>query len=602
MKMELSLNEISLEDIAYNLYKNSKLNETIKVLKEKGILDTVGAKEIIERTGISRELEGIIDKLEIDTNAVELLEFIKQQYSQIKAKIYEIREGNRYTIEEGKNTNLTSQQFFKVIDAINNFPELRDDVIKFITSGTEILEEEKQQIKSVISNTGIDQNVDIDKLLKILRENERDAIKGFRMSKVLHEKEDKDEDKDNKVTNSKIEGLEAKIDELLKKANEEKDIKKLARISIKIRMLRARIDKEIEIQNIAEKYETDRKNLTEKRENERQNEGRENNEREETINSLREFIGDNIKYNPNSEYFKYKYSMDKYGLDKVIKDLKSSKNELKQMEAIKIEEVIEKMEDLEYLIAEDKDADKVSEQNEKSYQKQIKNLHSKEKKMIIAKKLNVFNRIGAFFKNIIEQIIQNRAIKKYEKLQIMESSKDYDNIDEKYNQKIEKANKELGRKKKEINEKVESETTEEKENANKAKRIADEKRKQADSKKSEVEKLEEMLKKARQEALEADKEAKSAEKENQRANTILENVQKEATKRAERNAESEYDRATQEAETEANLSEEEVNKKIKEKTVNEFKRRMMKLANNGYTPDDSKNNNAEKNEKENERI
>lgn len=259
-----------------------------------------------------------------------------------------------------------------------------------------------------------------EKFGKLKKQNEKQANKNLGESNndVVYNKgkneESVDEEKNNKEIKhtEKSKKLLEKVDILCSKIQKEKSPFKRQLLAIKLRSLKQRIDKEIEIQKIKETKEKEREDLIlDKESKERQ---REKDIAKETrrIRQLYQDINSYSDYNYGTQDFLYdQNTVNKYGgIDGLIDNYKNSGDS----DLIDAASKIEKANEIKMSIkTAQNELSKTKEYNvDKEFKESEKKINKEEKALIKKEKGNIFQRIGAFFKNIKQGIKEYREEKK----------------------------------------------------------------------------------------------------------------------------------------------------------------------------------------------
>ena len=236
------------------------------------------------------------------------------------------------------------------------------------------------------------------------------------------EKNDKEEDvvyveytpenKDSEIKSEKAKKLLKKVAKLCEKINKEKSPLKRQILATKVRSLRTKIDKQIEIEKIKKSYENIRQNLVDQKENAKKN--REKFIGIETMNIKKLIEKAHAQKDFDYESGKFLYDdeiVDRYGgIDGLIDAYENSGDqdfidiakEIKNAKKIR-EELKSKREFLDQLRQEDIDS---------NYKQEEKRINKHEKSLIKKEKGNIFQKIGSFFRNVKQGVSDYFAEKK----------------------------------------------------------------------------------------------------------------------------------------------------------------------------------------------
>lgn len=262
------------------------------------------------------------------------------------------------------------------------------------------------------------------------------------------------EDVQNPNMSEKSKKLMAKIEKLSQKIEEEKSPLKRHVMSFQVKMILAKIQREINIQDIRDNYNDIRDSISarkERREDISLNEiASINNE----IRALKREISRNEEYDASSPYFLYpeKYVKQSGGVSRITKKLKESKNPDAQETAAKIEEIAQKRQRLDQLYDDLENEQELLEDNNIDYKHDIKSINREEKALVLKQKFNIFSRIGNFFKNMTEEIKAYREEKKEIKELKYEQDEQLDKLDEIYERKMQELKEQYEKRKEEIKE------------------------------------------------------------------------------------------------------------------------------------------------------
>lgn len=265
-------------------------------------------------------------------------------------------------------------------------------------------------------------------------------------SKVDNEKgevENKEKTGETKLSEKSKQLLE-KIDNLTQRMEKEESPLKKHILAFQVKRLIAKIQREIDLNNIRDSYQAKRDELKKSKE-QRELEGVDNIAGlNEQIMQLKREINGNEEYDVQSPYFMYpkKYVEQIGGPEALANKMKSSKKVETQQAAKRIENVAQKRKELQEL--EDKLAKEQEdlEYSNEDYKADQKGLNREEKSLIIKQKMNIFSRIGEFFNNMIEEAKLYREERKQNKELDAKENEEEAALDEEYAKKIEELKRE----------------------------------------------------------------------------------------------------------------------------------------------------------------
>lgn len=224
------------------------------------------------------------------------------------------------------------------------------------------------------------------------------------------EKNDKEEDvvyvdytpenKDSEIKSEKAKKLLKKVANLCKKIKKEKSPLKRQILATKVRSLRTKIDKQIEIEKIKKSYENKRQDLVENKAKEKQTRERNIGIEAIRIKDLTEQAHDYEDFDYESENFIYDdETVDSYGGiqglidaytvsgDKVLEDIADN---------IGVAEIIK-----DRIKSSRKNLDQWKQEDiDSKYKQKEKDINKEEKSLIKKEKGNIFQKIGSFFRNV----------------------------------------------------------------------------------------------------------------------------------------------------------------------------------------------------------
>ena len=235
-----------------------------------------------------------------------------------------------------------------------------------------------------------------------------------------------------------------KIDNLTQRMETEESPLKKHILAFQVKRLIAKIQREIDLNNIRDSYQAKRDELKKSKE-QRELAGVDNIAGlNEQIMQLKREINGNEEYDVQSPYFMYpkKYVEQIGGPEALANKMKSSKKVETQQAAKRIENVVQKRKELQEL--EDKLAKEQEdlEYSNEDYKADQKGLNREEKSLIIKQKMNIFSRIGEFFNNMIEEAKLYREERKQNKELDAKENEEEAALDEEYAKKIEELKRE----------------------------------------------------------------------------------------------------------------------------------------------------------------
>ncbi|MCI8273389.1 MAG: hypothetical protein HFJ55_04835 [Clostridia bacterium] len=219
------------------------------------------------------------------------------------------------------------------------------------------------------------------------------------------------------LLSEKSQKLVDKVNELTQRIEEEPNRIKRHILSFQVRMLISRLQKEIDLNNIKEYYQQEREAAKRYRDK-MQDKGVDNIAAiTEKIRLLEKVIYGNEEYDIKSKYFMYpkEYVEDIGGVKNLVDKLKQSDKSANQRAASRIEEVSKKRAELEDLRKELEDNKMMVEDAKEYYKEDMKSINKEEKSLVVRQKMNIFSRIGNFFKNAMDEISQYRQERHEEK-------------------------------------------------------------------------------------------------------------------------------------------------------------------------------------------
>ena len=242
----------------------------------------------------------------------------------------------------------------------------------------------------------------------------------------------------------KAKKLIEKVDLLTKKIESEKSPLKKHVLAFKVKMIISTIQKEIDLHNIRGHYQLLREIL--KNDKEKRDEISLDNiaELSSKIKGLERELGANEEYDAESPYFMYptKFVKESGGIESLISKLKQSKKVESQQAARKIEMMRQKRKELDTLYEALKTEQDMLDYRQDDYKANQKNYSIKEKTLVVAQKINIFARIGIFFKTMTEQAKLYFNQREQNKELLQKQKEDEMAIDEQYKKKMDEIKRE----------------------------------------------------------------------------------------------------------------------------------------------------------------
>lgn len=239
---------------------------------------------------------------------------------------------------------------------------------------------------------------------------------------------------ENSELSKKSKKLLDKIDLLTEKIEAEKSPLKRHLLSFKVKRLIARIQKEIDLNNIKDYYQGLREDLKVKKE-EKDAEALDSVAlMTNKIKKLQMELSGNEEYDAESQYFMYPQQFVKQtgGVDKLVEKLKRSPQIESQRAAERIESMAEKRKELDSLYDELEQAQDDLKNGQKDYRKQQIKYTIKEKSMVLKQKVNFLPGIANFFMTIgeqaklyIEEKLEDREFRRQQKEEERETNRSY---------------------------------------------------------------------------------------------------------------------------------------------------------------------------------
>lgn len=270
--------------------------------------------------------------------------------------------------------------------------------------------------------------------------------------------EDEEEHDIKPELTEKAKKLIAKVEMLTAKIEKEKNPLKRHITAFRVKMLMAKIQKEIDLQNIRSKYELKKKQLkTKKEESELENE---DNIAKTTaqIKQLKKELKGNEEYDYKSKNFMYpKEHVEKNGgLQEFSKKLQKSKSAETQNAGQKMELMETKRKELQKLQDKLNTYKEELKNSDAIYNKKVSGLEFKQKSLIVAEKANIFTWIKSTFSNITGQVKTYLEERKENKALQAEQMKEEQELEDTYIKQIEELREQLENAKQEMREKNEA--------------------------------------------------------------------------------------------------------------------------------------------------
>lgn len=339
--------------------------------------------------------------------------------------------------------------------------ELKDKLKQLVQQAREEgLSDEEIKGYLTLTKTATGDHKDI--MDRLLKENdiwmsEITNLKGLNIDEIMDIKESPKEDIGKLSEKSKK--LLDKIELLSQKIEQEKSPFKRHVLSFQVKMLIAKIQREIDLQNLKSSYEDKRKSLVVEKE-ERESGSVDNiavlNSK---IKALQREMNGNEEYDVESPYFMYpkKYVQELGGVENLTTKLKESKKEEAQQAANKIDEMAKKRQELNKLYEELKTEQDNLEYSQDDYEQDKNDLNKEEKALIVRQKFNIFSRIGNFFKSMIDEVKLYREEKNQIKDLKEKQREDASMIDDDFERKMQELKEEHEKAKQELREKQQKE-------------------------------------------------------------------------------------------------------------------------------------------------
>lgn len=261
-------------------------------------------------------------------------------------------------------------------------------------------------------------------------------------------------EENNEQLSEKSKKLLEKIELLSQKIEEEKSPLKRHILSFQVKMLIAKIQREIDLQNLKASYDDKREYLTVKKE-ERESGSVDNiailNSK---IKALQREMSGNEEYDVESPYFIYpkKYVQELGGVENLTKKLKESQKEESQQTANRIEDIAKKRQELDKLYEELRTEQENLEYSQEDYNKDKRDLKREETALALKQKFNIFSRIGNFFRNMVEEVKLYRQEKNQIKELKEKQLEDVSAIDSDFERKMQELKEEHKKAKQELRE------------------------------------------------------------------------------------------------------------------------------------------------------
>ena len=266
-------------------------------------------------------------------------------------------------------------------------------------------------------------------------------------NEVEEELEEIEEEPNQPKLSPKAKKLEEKVNILIEKIENEKNPFKKHILQFKVKMLITKIQREIDIVKIKEEFKAQR--IEKKREKmDREDENVENiGDLTSQIEELEGILATNARYDYASSKFIYPkdYIEKKGGIEKFKEQLESKKDQQSSQIANKIEAVAEVRQELEKLEQQLQEKQQQLSESDKIYNEDIKKINKEERSLIRTQKMDIFTKIGTWFKNLTGQIKEFFAERKENKELKTQQAADINKVENEENEKaseIEKRQKE----------------------------------------------------------------------------------------------------------------------------------------------------------------
>ncbi len=274
---------------------------------------------------------------------------------------------------------------------------------------------------------------------------------------------------------------------LANKIENEKSRAKRTLYSIKMKMLIAKIERELDIRDLQEEYAMDREERMENLQEEKSDARTESIKISKKIKALKKALKENKEYDYSSKDFIFpKEEVEtEGGIDRYIGILRTSGNREQEEVATDIQETLAKRRELERLQKELQETKEQLKNADKMARRDNRKSKVTETALVTAKKANIFQKIGSFFRNLGSTVIETKeeisdlnalnmekkdnikSIKKEAKMTVQEQK-------EAFEEAKQKAYEEYQAKIQQLQEEYEQESLEQKENTTLAREVTKE--------------------------------------------------------------------------------------------------------------------------------
>lgn len=197
----------------------------------------------------------------------------------------------------------------------------------------------------------------------------------------------------------KAKSLLEKVNKLVAAIENERNPLKRHLACIKVKMLSAKIDRELALLEIKEGKATEREKIKENRESTEKNGLAELTNIGTEARVIKSYIANNSEYDYKSPEFLYGAYLEKgkEGMEELVKKLENSADSNSQEAAKKIKDILDKRRRLKELENNREKYNQEISQGEKEEKKAIRKSNTQEKALVVKQKMNIFGRIHSFF-------------------------------------------------------------------------------------------------------------------------------------------------------------------------------------------------------------
>ena len=302
---------------------------------------------------------------------------------------------------------IVKESFKKLVEGARRAGISDEDIRGYISLEKSIKEEHRNVWSQLLSDNDL-------YMTSIVTIPDKEAfIEEIMGEEIVQEETDQEQENDGKKLSEKSKKLMEKIELLSQKIEQEKSPLKRHILAFKVKMLIAKIQKEIDLQNIKASYQDRREALLTDKENREANSIDNIASLNSRIKALQREMRGNEEYDVESPYFMYpkKYIEQSGGIENLTKKLRESTSQESQQAASKIAEMARKREELNGLYESLRTEQENLEYSEEDYKHDKRYLKTQEMGLVVRQKFNIFSRIGDFFRNIAEQVTEYRKEK-----------------------------------------------------------------------------------------------------------------------------------------------------------------------------------------------